>query len=178
MERNPHAKIEEFKLTRCRAQGSTYQPRPQQSSSTASSSTHAHVHHLIVLDTSFDGSKKILHHKLIGGDELTETWEISFIISNHSMLLENLHETFRHETTRRKTGHEEDVNGLKFSQMLLQCGRWVFKREGIALHCNVWSVQVMVVQYLEVCSLKLQLAVPSRCASILAYGNADDWLHW
>ena len=97
---------------------------------------------LIVLHSGFDNPKKKLPHTRL----------IPFIVSNHSMILENFHEHFRHEPTRKKTYHEEDVSRRKFSQVPLQCGRRVSKREGVALNCHVGSTQVLpiIVQCLEI----------------------------
>ena len=116
MEWNSDAKIKEFKISHCRAYAWRLH-RPQPLARTACPTTRAHVHHVIVLHSCLDASKKILQRATI----------ICLIISVDSVVLEDMQKHFRYGPPRSKACHEENVSRLKFSQMLFKFGRRVSK---------------------------------------------------
>ena len=91
--------------------------RPQPFARTACPTTRAHVHHVIVLHSCLDASKKILQRAKI----------ICLIISVDGVTLEDIEKHFRYGLPRSKARHVEDVRRLKLYQVLPQFGRRVSK---------------------------------------------------
>ena len=105
-----HTKVKEFELP-----GSTVQLRPIMLARTTCATTRAHVDHMVILHSGLDGPNK---------NTLRQTAIDTFIMSNPSMVPEDLPERFSHwlVLAGRKACHEDYASRPKFPQVLQQCG--------------------------------------------------------